>query len=308
MNCRPGEWRGAGRAPELAAVAGVPYTDAPMSTTSTAISIDALKEIARRVRTDIVQMVYDAQSGHPGGSLSSVELGVSLFWNHLRCDPARPDWPERDRFILSKGHATPFYYSVLAQRGYYSAELLKGFRSLGNPLQGHPSMNAAPGIEMSGGSLGQGLSFAIGHAMAGRLDRRDFRCWVLLGDGELNEGQVWESAEAVVHFGLGDRIIAMVDRNGIQNDGFGADIMKIDPPAMFRGFGWQVIECDGHDMAAVDQALAEAERAADRPRVIVAHTVKGKGVSFMENNPSFHGKAPTPEQLQQALAEIEAGL
>ena len=279
-----------------------------MSNNVTALSIAELKTIAKRVRADIVQMVYDAQSGHPGGSLSAVELGVALFWNHLRCDPERPDWADRDRFILSKGHATPFYYGILAERGYFSTELFKSFRSLGSPLQGHASMNALPGIEMSGGSLGQGLSFAIGHAIAGRLDKRDYRNWVLLGDGELNEGQCWEAAEAVVHFGLGDRIIAMVDRNGIQNDGFGKDIMKIDPAPMFRGFGWKVIECDGHDMAAVDAALSEAERPADQPRVVVAQTVKGKGVSFMENNPSFHGKAPTAEQLQQALEEIEAAL
>jgi transketolase len=279
-----------------------------MPSNPTALPIDELKAIAKRVRADIVQMVYDAQSGHPGGSLSSVELGVSLFWNHLRCDPARPDWPDRDRFILSKGHATPFYYAILGERGYFSTELFKSFRTLGSPLQGHPSMQALPGVEMSGGSLGQGLSFAIGHAIGGRLDKRDYRNWVLLGDGELNEGQCWEAAEAVVHFGLGDRIIAMVDRNGIQNDGFSRDIMKIDPTAMFRGFGWKVIECDGHDMAAVDVALAEAQRPADAPRVIVAQTVKGKGVSYMENNPSFHGKAPTREQLALALTEIEAGL
>jgi transketolase len=267
-----------------------------------------LKEIAKRVRADIVKMVAAAQSGHPGGSLSAVELGVALFWNHLRCDPTRPGWPDRDRFILSKGHATPFYYSVLAERGYFSTELLAGFRTLGSPLQGHPSMQAVPGVEMSGGSLGQGLAFAIGQAMAGRLDGRDFRCWVLLGDGELNEGEVWESAMAVPHFGLGDRVIALVDRNGIQNDGFASEIMQTDPAAMFRGFGWRVLECDGHDMAAVDAALAEASVAAGKPCCIVARTVKGKGVSFMENNPGFHGKAPTPEQLEQALREIEAGL
>lgn len=275
---------------------------------STVASVDELRAIAKRLRAHIVRMVFSAQSGHPGGSLSSVELGVSLFWNHLRCDPANPQWPERDRFILSKGHATPFYYSLLAERGYFSTELLSSFRTLGSPLQGHPSMNAVPGIEMSSGSLGQGLSFAIGQSVAARLDGRDYRSWVLMGDGELNEGQVWEAAQAVPHFGLGDRIIALVDRNGIQNDGFGNDIMRIDPARMWRGFGWHVIECDGHDMAAVDQALSEAKRPHDQPRVVVATTVKGRGVSFMENNPGFHGKAPTPEQLEQALAEIERGL
>lgn len=279
-----------------------------MPTTLAPVSIAELKEVAKRLRADIVDMVFQAQSGHPGGSLSAVELGVALFWNHLRHDPGNPSWPDRDRFILSKGHATPFYYSVLAERGYFSRELLPKFRTLGSPLQGHPSMGSVPGVEMSSGSLGQGLSFAIGHALSGQLDRRDFRCWVLMGDGELNEGQVWEAAMAVPHFGLGERIVAMIDRNGIQNDGFGDKIMKIHPPEMWRGFGWHVIECDGHDMAAVDQALSEAEKPHDKPRVVVAYTVKGKGVSFMENNPGFHGKAPTKEQLAQALEEIAGGL
>ena len=272
------------------------------------VSITELTDVAKRVRAHIVQMVFQAQSGHPGGSLSAVELGVSLFWNHLRCDTGNPEWPERDRFILSKGHATPFYYSLLAERGFFSPELLTKFRTLGSPLQGHPSMGAVPGIEMSSGSLGQGLSFAIGHALSGRLDRKDFRCWVMMGDGELNEGQVWEAAMAVPHFDLGDRIIAMVDRNGIQNDGFANDIMRTNPAAMWRGFGWHVIECDGHDMVAVDQALSEAERPHEKPRVLVANTVKGRGVSFMENNPGFHGKAPTKEQIALALAEISGGL
>lgn len=279
-----------------------------MPTSLAPVSIDELRDIAKRVRKHIVTMVYQAQSGHPGGSLSSVELGASLFWNHLRCDPANPAWPDRDRFILSKGHATPFYYAVLAERGFFDVELLRGFRTLGSPLQGHPSMSAVPGIEMSGGSLGQGLSFAIGQALAGRMDQRDYRCWVLMGDGELNEGQVWEAAMAVPHFNLGERIVALVDRNGIQNDGFADDIMRTHPAEMFRGFGWRVLECDGHDMAAVDQALAEAEKPHEQPRCIVAHTTKGKGVSFMENNPGFHGKAPSSEQLADALKQIEAGL
>lgn len=269
-------------------------------------SVPELRAIAKRVRSKIVQMVFDAQSGHPGGSLSATDLGVSLFWNHLRCNPEDALWADRDRFILSKGHATPFLYSILSERGFFSDELLSGFRTLGSPLQGHPSMQAVPGVEMSSGSLGQGMSFAIGHALAGRMDDRDFRCFVMMGDGELNEGQVWEAAMAVPHFNLGDRIIAMVDRNGIQNDGFAKDIMTTHPAQMFRGFGWHVLEIDGHDMAAVDQALTEAEKPHDQPRCIVAATVKGKGVSYMENNPSFHGKAPTKDQLAIALAEIEA--
>jgi transketolase len=278
------------------------------STRPAPVAPDELREKARRVRAHIVNMVARAQSGHPGGSLSAVEIGVALFWNHLRLDPANPLWPDRDRFILSKGHATPFYYSILAERGFFDVELLNTFRLLGSPLQGHPSMQAAPGIEMSGGSLGQGLSFAIGQAIAARMDGRDYRCWVLLGDGELNEGQVWEAAMAVPHFGLSERIIAIVDRNGIQNDGFADDIMKTHPARMWRGFGWKVIECDGHDLEAVDGALWEAGQPDDHPRCVVAYTTKGKGVSFMEGNPSFHGKAPTPEQLAQALREIdEAG-
>ena len=276
--------------------------------TSAPVSIDELRDIARRVRADIVNMVYTAQSGHPGGSLSAVELGVCLLWNHLRCDPANPEWPDRDRFILSKGHATPFLYSVLGERGYFSTDLFSSFRALGSKLQGHPSMQALPGVEMSGGSLGQGLSFAIGQAIAGRMDKRDYRCWVLLGDGELNEGQVWEAAMAVPHFELGERVIAIIDRNGIQNDGFSDQIMQTHPVEMWRGFGWHVIECDGHDMVAVDAALTEAQAPHEKPRAVVAHTIKGKGVSFMENNPSFHGKAPTTEQLAVALAEIERGL
>lgn len=279
-----------------------------MSTaTSARYSVDELRDIAKRVRAHIVQMVYNAQSGHPGGSLSAVELGVSLFWNHLRIDPANPKDPDRDRFFLSKGHATPFYYSVLAERGFFGTDLLAGFRTLGSPLQGHASMEAAPGIEMSGGSLGQGLSFAIGQAKAGILDGRGYRCWVMMGDGELNEGQVWEAAMAVPHFGLGDRIIAMVDRNGLQNDGFGDNIMKVHPRQMWEGFGWKVIECDGHDMAAVDQAFSEAERPDEKPRIVVAYTTKGKGVSFMENNAGFHGKAPTSDQLEMALDQIARG-
>jgi transketolase len=279
-----------------------------MTTTLAPASIEELKATAKRLRADIVKMVHAAQSGHPGGSLSAVELGVSLFWNHLRCDPARPDWPDRDRFILSKGHATPFLYGILAERGYFSTNLLSGFRTLGSKLQGHPSMAALPGIEMSSGSLGQGLSFAIGQVKAARLDNRNYRCWVMMGDGELNEGQVWEAAMAVPHFGFGENIVALVDRNGIQNDGHGDEIMHIQPVEMWQGFGWRVLEIDGHDMRAVDQALEEAKRPHEKPRCVIAHTVKGKGVSFMEGNPSFHGKAPTAEQLEQALAEIENGL
>jgi transketolase len=280
-----------------------------MSTALSApVSVDELQAIAKRVRAHIVTMVHAAQSGHPGGSLSSVELGVALYWNHLRIDPSNPEWPDRDRFLLSKGHATPFYYAVLAERGYFGTDLLAGFRSLGSKLQGHPSMQALPGIEMSSGALGQGLSFAIGQALAGRMDGRAFRCWVLMGDGELNEGQVWEAAMAVPHYGLNEEVVALVDRNRIQNDGFGDKIMRIDPATMFNGFGWHVIECDGHDMAAVDAALSEAQHAHEKPRVVIAHTTKGRGVSFMENNASFHGKAPTTEQLATALAEIEGGL
>lgn len=287
-----------------------------------------LKAIARRLRRHIVAMTAAASSGHPGGSLSAVEILVALHWSILRHNPRDPGWPDRDRFILSKGHATPVLYSALAERGYFPTEELVTFRRLGSRLQGHTVVGCPPGVEMTAGSLGQGLSYAIGQCLAARLDGRSYRVYCLLGDGELDEGQVWEAAMCAAHYRL-DNLTAIVDRNHIQNDGFGDDlhipqaerpqrpggwvapqgytvnIMSLEPLAeKWRAFGWHVLEADGHDLAALIAALREAQGVRGRPSVVIAHTVKGKGVSYMENNPAFHGKAPTQEQLEQALREL----
>ena len=264
-----------------------------------------LEAAARRIREHIVRMTHAAQSGHPGGSLSAVEILTALYFGGVMVhDPANPDWPERDRFVLSKGHATPVIYAALAEAGYFSADLLPTFRSLDSELQGHVVRGRPPGVEMSGGALGMGLSFSVGVALGHRLDGRASHTWCLLGDGELNEGQNWEAAMSAAHFAL-DNITAIVDRNHFQNDGAGAEIMRIEPLAdKWTAFGWGVREVDGHDASEVAQALCAA-RAAPGPQVVIAETVKGKGVSFMAENPAgWHGKGPSDDQLAQALAEI----
>ncbi len=251
-------------------------------------------------------MTHAAGSGHPGGSLSAVEVVAALYLRIMRHDPAQPQWPERDRFVLSKAHCVPVLYAFLAETGYLPAEELTRFRKLDSRLQGHSKMQSVPGVEMSGGSLGQGLSFSIGQCLAGRLDARDYRVYCLLGDGELDEGQVWEAAMAAAHYGLGN-LTAIVDRNGVQNDGRVVDIMRQEPlAAKWRAFGWQVQEVDGHDQRQVIEALERAAGACDCPSVVIAHTVKGKGVSFMEGNYVWHGKAPNAEERERALAEIGA--
>ena len=280
-------------------------SDGQTEVVSPSLDLAELQRIARDVRRDIVSMTAEAGSGHPGGSLSAVELLVALYFHVMRHHPDDPAWPERDRFIESKGHACPVLYSVLARSGYFPVEELATFRKINSRLQGHAKLGT-PGVEMSSGSLGQGLSFGIGAALAARLDGRDSRAYVLLGDGELNEGQVWEAAMAAPFYKL-DNLTAIVDRNGIQNDRFTAEVMGLEPLAdRWRSFGWHVREIDGHDMAQVLGALEEARRVEGQPVAIIAHTVKGKGVSFMENNPSFHGKAPTKEQLELALRELGA--
>lgn len=265
-----------------------------------------LETVARRIREQIVRMTHAAQSGHPGGSLSAVEILTALYFGGvMRHDPADPDWPERDRFVLSKGHATPVVYAALAEAGYFSADLIPGFRSLGSELQGHVVRGRPPGVEMSGGALGMGLSFSVGLALGHRLDGRAARVWCLLGDGELNEGQNWEAAMSAAHFGL-DNVTAIVDRNHFQNDGPGDEIMRIEPLAdKWAAFGWGVHEVDGHDVGAVAQALCAARETRGAPQVVIAETVKGKGVSFMAENPAgWHGKGPSDAQLAQALEEI----
>jgi transketolase len=250
-------------------------------------------------------MTAEAQSGHPGGSLSSVEILCALYFGGvLRHDPARPEWPERDRFVLSKGHCTPVYYATLAEAGYFPTEELLTFRKLNSRLQGHSKIGTVPGIEMSAGSLGQGLSYSIGQALAGRLDGLDYRVFCLMGDGECQEGQVWEALMCAGYYQL-DKVVAIIDRNGVQNDWFVKDTMELEPlDAKLEAFGWRAISVDGHDFEQLLGALEDATRSDGRPTGIIAKTVKGKGVSFMENNPDWHGKGPNPEQLAQALEEI----
>jgi transketolase len=266
-------------------------------------NIDELKAMARELRRDIVQTIFTAGSGHPGGSLSELDILIALYFQVMRHDPANPQWPDRDRFILSKGHASPGLYAVLARAGYFPKEELSTFRKLNSRLQGH-AHPMTPGVEMNSGSLGMGLSFALGCALAARLDHKDYLVYVLLGDGECDEGQVWEAAMAAAHH-KATNLIAFVDRNRIQNDRFTDDVMSLEPLAQkWRSFGWRVLETDGHDFGAVLAAIDKARRRRTRPTVIIAHTVKGKGVSFMENNPAFHGRAPNRQEFEQAMKEL----
>jgi transketolase len=263
-----------------------------------------MAEAAKRARRNIIEMLYSAGSGHPGGSLSAVEILAGLYLRALRHDPANAAWPDRDRFILSKAHCVPVLYAFLAECGYIPAEELPTLRHLDSRLQGHSKAGSVPGVEMSGGSLGQGLSYAIGQCLAARLDERSYRVYCLIGDGEQDEGQVWEAAMAAAHYALGN-LTAIVDRNGIQNDGRVDDIMRQEPlDAKWRAFGWQVREIDGHDQTQVNQALAWAKDQTGAPSVIIANTVKGKGVPFMENTAAWHGKAPNAEERERALEAI----
>jgi len=267
------------------------------------LTLDELSGIAVHIRRDIVNMVAKAGSGHCGGSLSAVEILLSLYSKTMRHNPANPSWINRDRFILSKAHACPVLYAILAYFGYFSRDHLWTFRAINSLLQGHAHI-MTPGVEMSGGSLGQGLSFGIGTALSSRLDGIDARTYVLLGDGECDEGQVWEAAMSASHYKL-DNLVAIVDRNGIQNDRWTSETMNLEPFAeKWRSFGWHVIETDGHDLAALNDVFTEAKEVKRQPTVVIAATVKGKGVSFMENNPGFHGKAPNEEQLAKALMEL----
>ncbi len=267
-------------------------------------SNEDLEKVARRLRRHIVTMIGRAGSGHPGGSLSAVEITMMLFWKILRHKPSDPQWQDRDRFILSKGHAAPLLYSVLAECGYFPVSELTTLRQIDSRLQGHTDRTIIPGVEMSAGSLGQGLSFAIGVALAGRLNAQDYRVYALLGDGECDEGQTWEATMAAAHFKL-DNLTAIVDNNGLQLSGRNSDIMSLEPlNDKFAAFGWHVFDVDGHNLTQLLNALEKAKKVREQPAVIIAHTVKGKGVSFMENNADFHGKAPDAEQLEIALKEL----
>lgn len=264
-----------------------------------------LEELSRSFRVDILKMIYEAQSGHPGGSFSAIDILTVLYREVMKHDPKNPEWADRDRFILSKGHAAPALYAVLAHFGYFPPEKLNSLRKMGSPLQGHPEKNKLPGVEASTGSLGQGISIGIGMALSEKLDRSDFRTYVLVGDGEINEGQVWEAALYAGAHHL-DHLIVILDNNGYQLDGSINEIMPLDPLSdKWRAFGWNVIEIDGHKMPEISKAFEKAKSATGKPTLIIAKTVKGKGVSFMENNNEFHGMAPTKEQFAAAMKELE---
>lgn len=259
---------------------------------------------AANIRTGIIKAVHNAGSGHPGGSLSAADLVTALYFKEMNIDPKNPKMEGRDKFILSKGHAAPAQYAALAERGYFPKEDILQLRKLGSPFQGHPNMKKVPGIEMSTGSLGQGFSVAGGMAMANKLDQNPGRIYVLLGDGELQEGLVWEAAMSAAHYNL-DNLTAIVDWNGLQIDGKNEDVMTVTPvDEKFRAFGWNVISIDGHDFAQIFDAFDQARACKGKPTVILAKTHKGKGVSFMEDQAGWHGKAPDEEQARQAVEEL----
>jgi transketolase len=269
------------------------------------LSTAELKEMAKKLRRHVITIIATAGSGHPGGSLSAADIITALYFKVLRHDPENPNWSERDRFILSKGHAAPILYAALAEAGYFPVAELATLRKLDSRLQGHTDRNLTPGVEMSAGSLGMGLSFAIGVALAARLDSKTYRTYVLLSDGECEEGETWEAALAAAHFKL-DNLTAIVDCNGMQLSGWTRDIMNLEPLThKWQAFGWHTIDIDGHDFDQILTACQGAENIKGKPTIIVARTIKGKGVSFMENNAVFHGKAPTSEEAERALKELE---
>lgn len=268
--------------------------------------IKMLKLKANIIRQDIIRMLGSSGSGHPGGSLSAADILAALYFKVMRIDPLDPKNPGRDRFILSKGHAAPVLYATLAEKGFFPVEELNTLRKIGSRLQGHPDMRKLPGVEMSTGSLGQGLSVANGIALAGKLDGLDYNVYVLIGDGEIQEGQVWEAAMAAAHYKL-DNLTAFLDHNGMQIDGPITEVMSPEPVAdKWRAFGWDVQVIDGHNIEQILQAVAKGSSVREKPRMIIAETVKGKGVSFMENQVGWHGVAPKPDETERALAELEA--
>ncbi len=265
-----------------------------------------LKKIATDIRIGAVDAVYNAKSGHPGGALSASDIMACLYFSELRINPENPSDPERDRFVLSKGHSCPALYSAMAHKGYFPVEDLKGFRHLGTAVQGHPDMKSIKGIDMSAGSLGQGFSCACGMALAGKLDKKDYRVYSMIGDGESQEGQVWEAIMFASHYKL-DNLCLIVDNNGLQIDGRVEDVMNTMPyESKLEAFGWNVITIDGHDIEQILSAFDSARTVKGKPTAIVAKTVKGKGVSFMENEAGWHGKAPNDAEYEKAIAELNA--
>jgi len=273
--------------------------------------IKRLEDIAKEIRRLIIKMLAHAGSGHPGGSLSATDLLTCLYFGSysdgswiLRHNPKQPDWPEHDRFHMSKGHCCPLWYAILAKSGYFAIEKLWTLRKLGSILQGHPDRRT-PGVEVASGSLGQGLSVGLGMSLAAKIDKKDYRIYVLLGDGEIQEGNIWEAAMAAAHYNC-DNLCAILDYNGFQIDGRVQDIMGLEPLLdKWRAFGWQVKEIDGHNIKEILQAYEEVREQNKKPKIIIAHTTKGKGVSFMENVVDFHGRAPTPQEAEIALKELE---
>lgn len=267
-----------------------------------------LEVIAIKIRIGIMEAVYSAQSGHPGGSLSCADILTALYFKSMNVNTANPFWSDRDRFILSKGHCSPALYSTLAEKGFFPKEELKKFRQLDSFLQGHPDMKKVPGVDMSTGSLGQGLSAAVGMALAGKLDKKAGRVFALLGDGEIEEGQIWEAAMSAAHYKL-DNLTAFLDHNGLQIDGPITNVMSPEPvDDKFRSFGWNVIKIDGHDFEQIISAIEEAKNIKQKPSIIICKTIKGKCVSFMECVAGWHGKAPNEEQYKLAVGELESQL
>lgn len=269
------------------------------------MEIKELKEKAKDLRKNIIEMIYGAKSGHPGGSLSIADIMAVLYWKEMNVNAQNPKAENRDRFVLSKGHAAPALYAALIEKGYADKELIPTLRKWGSPLQGHPDMKKLPGVEMSTGSLGQGLSVANGMALSSKIYNNDFRVYTILGDGELQEGQIWEAAMTSAHYKL-DNLVAIVDYNNLQIDGKVSDVMDVYPVGeKFKSFNWNVIEIDGHNYEEIIKAFEEARNVKGKPTVIVAKTVKGKGVSFMENNPGFHGAAPNDDEYKKAMEELQ---
>ncbi len=263
---------------------------------------------ACKVRMGVIEGVFNAKSGHPGGSLSIADILTYLYFNHMNVDPKNPKWEDRDRFVLSKGHTAPALYAVLAHKGFFPVEELKTLRKPGSMLQGHPSMKLTPGVDMSTGSLGQGISTAVGMALGAKLSGKSYRVFTALGDGEIQEGQVWEAAMFAAHYGLGN-LVAVVDNNGLQIDGPVTEVCSPEPITdKFAAFGWHVITMDAHDFDSIEAAFDEASKVTDKPVAIIQKSVKGKGVSFMENQVGWHGTAPNKEQYDQAMSELNAQL
>ncbi|MGG7142092.1 transketolase [Clostridium nigeriense] len=269
------------------------------------LNIEKLENIAQSIRIDIVEMLAEAKSGHPGGSLSIVDILTVLYFEEMNIKSDEPKWEDRDRLILSKGHAAPALYSTLAERGYFSKEELKSLRKFGSKLQGHPDMKKTLGVDMSTGSLGQGLSVANGIALSGKLDKKNYRVYTIIGDGELQEGQIWEAAMSTSHYRL-DNLVAFVDLNGLQIDGSNEEVMNVNPvDKKFEAFGWNVLVIDGHNLEEIKDALDKAKEVKGKPTAIISKTTKGKGVSFMENQAAWHGTAPNEEQKIRALNDLK---